>query len=177
MIFKLTKIFNVILLIIVLGLNYTYGQGVTSAAINGTIVDQNGNPLPGATVVAIHVPSGSIYGSNARADGRYNITGLRVGGPYTLTVSMVGFTTQKNEGIYLSLEQNLKVNFICPEQTIELKGVTVTAEKNAILSAGRTGAATSVSNQAIENLPTIRRRIEDMARLTPQYGGIFIWRR
>jgi len=147
-----------------------YSQ-TTSSSINGTVVDQNGNPLPGATVVAVHVPSGSTYGANARADGRYNITGLRVGGPYTVTVSMVGFTTQKNEGVYLSLEQNIRINFICPEKTIELQGVTVTAEKNAILSSGRTGAATSVSSEALENLPSIKRRIEDMARLTPQYGG------
>jgi len=171
MILNVTKTFKVICLFIVLGLNYTFGQGATTAAINGSVVDQNGHPLPGATIVAIHVPSGTQYGTSARSDGRYNISGLRVGGPYTFTVSMVGFTTQKQEGIYLSLEQNLRIDFICPEKTIELKGVTVTAEKNAILSAERTGASTTVSSESIENLPSIRRRIEDMARLTPQYGG------
>jgi outer membrane receptor protein involved in Fe transport len=147
-----------------------YSQ-TTSASINGTVVDQNGNPLLGATIIAVHTPSGSQYGANSRADGRYNITGLRVGGPYTITVSLIGYTTQKDEGSFLSLGQNLKINFICPEKTIELKGVTVTAEKNAILSAGRTGAATSISSESIENLPTIKRRIEDIARLTPQYGN------
>ena len=147
-----------------------YSQ-TTSASINGTVVDQNGNPLLGATIIAVHSPSGSLYGANSRADGRYNITGLRVGGPYTITVSLIGYTTQKDEGSFLSLGQNLKINFICPEQTIEIKGVTVTGEKNSILSAGRTGAATSLSSEVIENLPTIKRRIEDIARLTPQYGG------
>src|ERR1035437_2991793 len=147
-----------------------YSQ-TTSASINGTVVDQNGNPLLGATIIAVHSPSGSLYGANSRADGRYNITGLRVGGPYTITVSLIGYTTQKDEGNLLSLGQNLKINFICPEKTIEIKGVTVTGEKNSILSAGRTGAATSLSSEVIENLPTIKRRIEDIARLTPQYGG------
>src|ERR1035437_10186676 len=147
-----------------------YSQ-TTSASINSTVGDQNGNPLLGATIIAVHTPCGSQYGANSRADGRYNITGLRVGGPYTITVSLVGYTTQKNEGSFLSLGQNLKIDFICPQTTIELKGVTVTAEKNAILSAGRTGAATSISTESIENLPTIRRRIEDVSRVTPQYGN------
>jgi outer membrane receptor protein involved in Fe transport len=69
------------------------------------------------------------------------------------------------------LGQNLKINFICSEKTIELQGVTVTGEKNSILSGGRTGAETSISSESIENLPTIRRRIEDISRLTPQYGN------
>jgi len=171
MILNSTKIFHVILLFIVLGFTYTYGQGLTTASINGTVVDQNGSPLPGATIIAVHVPSGTKYGTSARDDGRYNINGLRIGGPYTISVSMVGYTTQNNEGIYLSLEQNRKINFICPEKTIELQGVTVTGEKNAIMSAGRTGASTSLSAENIVNLPTIKRRIEDIARLTPQYGG------
>ena len=166
-----TKIFSVFLFLCILGTGILHAQGVTTAGINGTVFDQNGKPLVGATVVAIHVPSGSQYGSNVRSDGKFNIPGLRVGGPYTVAASMVGYTTQKKEGVFLSLEQNLKINFICPETTIELKGITVTAEKNAILSAGRTGAATVVSSQAIENLPTIKRRIEDVSRLTPQYGG------
>jgi hypothetical protein len=164
-------IFAVVVLFIIQGLNLTYGQGITTATISGTIFDNDGKPLPGANIIAVHTPSGSQYGANSREDGRYNITGLRVGGPYTITVSMVGYSTQKNEGSFLSLGQNLKINFICPQTTIELQGVTVTAEKNDILSGGRTGAATTISSESIENLPTIRRRIEDVSRLTPQYGN------
>jgi hypothetical protein len=164
-------IFAVVVLFIIQGPNITYGQGVTTAAINGTIYDSDGKPLPRATIIALHIQSGTIYGANSREDGKYNIPGLRVGGPYTVTVSLVGYTTQKNENIFLSLGQNLKIDFISPQTTIELKGVTVTAEKNSILSGGRTGASTTISSETIENLPTIKRRIEDVSRGTPQYGN------
>lgn len=146
-----------------------YSQ-VTTSAINGAVVDQIGNALPGANVIVVHVSSGTQYGTSTRPDGKYNLLGLRVGGPYKVTVSMVGYTTQVEEGLTLGLGQNLKIDFKLPETTIELKGVTVTAEKSAILSAARTGAATSVSKEAIDVLPTINRRIEDVARLTPQYS-------
>ncbi len=149
-----------------------YSQ-VTTSAMNGTVVDQNGSALPGANVIVVHISSGTQYGTSTRPDGKYNLLGLRVGGPYKITVSMIGYTTQVEEGFTLSLGQNLRVDFKLPETAIELKGVTVTAEKGAILSAARTGAATSVSKEAIDVLPTINRRIEDVARLTPQYGGSF----
>jgi outer membrane receptor protein involved in Fe transport len=166
-----TRLLSVVVLFLIMGIHYTFGQGLTTAEISGTIYDNDGNPLMGATVIALHTPSGTTYGANSRSDGKYNITGLRVGGPYTVTVSLVGYTTEKKEGVFLSLGQNLKIDFTSPQSTIELKGVTVTAEKNAILSGGRTGAETSVSTEAIEDLPTIRRRIEDVSRVTPQYGN------
>ncbi len=147
-----------------------YAQ-VTTASMNGTVVDQNGNALPGANVIVVHVPSGTQYGTSTRSDGKFNLLGLRVGGPYKATVSMVGYTAQVEEGFTLNLGQNYKMDFKLPETTIELKGVTVTAERSAILNSSRTGAATAVTKETIEALPTINRRIEDVARLTPQYGG------
>lgn len=147
-----------------------YCQVTTVAAINGTVVDQTGNALPGVNIIAVHVPSGTQYGTISRVDGKYNLIGLRVGGPYKVTVSMVGYATQKEEGFSLEIGQNLKIDFKLPEQAVELKGVTVTAERGAILNAARTGAATSVSKEAVQTLPTINRRIEDVARLTPQYS-------
>ncbi len=146
-----------------------YAQ-VTTASMSGTVVDQNGNALPGANVVVVHVPSGTQYGTSTRSDGKFNLLGLRVGGPYKATVSMVGYTAQVEEGFALSLGQNFKMDFKLPETTIELKGVTITAERSAILNSSRTGAATSIIKEAVETLPTINRRIEDVARLTPQYS-------
>jgi len=66
------------------------GQGVTTASISGIVLTQTGEPLPGANIVAVHEPSGTVYGTISRIDGRYNLVGLRVGGPYTITVSFVG---------------------------------------------------------------------------------------
>jgi hypothetical protein len=143
-------------------------QGVTTASLSGSVKDQKGEPLVGANVVAVHQASGSTFGAASRSDGRFNIPGMRVGGPYTVTASYIGYNTQKQENIYLALGQNLKIDFVLPEEAVELGEIVTVAERDAILSASRTGAATSVSTQAIQTLPTISRRIEDFARLTPQ---------
>lgn len=145
-------------------------QGVTTAALNGTVVDNKGQALPGANIVAVHTPSGSVFGAASRTDGRFNIPGMRVGGPYTVTASFIGYKAQKRENVYLTLGQDLKISFVLPEEAVEIGSVQVVAERDAILSASRTGAATSVSQEAIAALPTINRRIEDIARLTPQYN-------
>src|SRR3990172_550203 len=81
-------------------------QGVTSAAMNGKVTDNAGNVLPGANIVATHVPSGTVFGTTSRENGDYNIPGLRVGGPYTLSVSFVGFAKREYKDIYLQLSQN-----------------------------------------------------------------------
>ncbi|MCG3121246.1 MAG: hypothetical protein ALAOOOJD_04252 [bacterium] len=145
-------------------------QGVTTAALNGTVVDNKGQALPGANIVAVHTPSGSVFGAASRTDGRFNIPGMRVGGPYTVTASFIGYKAQTRENVYLTLGQDLKIAFVLPEEAVEIGSVQVVAERDAILSASRTGAATSVSQEAIAALPTINRRIEDIARLTPQYN-------
>lgn len=146
------------------------GQGVTTAALSGTVVDDAGKPLPGATVVATHVPSGTVYGTTTRANGEYNLPNLRVGGPYTLTVTFVGYVKQEHSDIYLQLGQVFRQDFRMVEDAVRIPEVLVTGERSPILSAGRTGAATSVDRDVIRSFPTISRRIEDFARLTPQYN-------
>ncbi|MDZ7290879.1 MAG: carboxypeptidase regulatory-like domain-containing protein [candidate division KSB1 bacterium] len=146
-------------------------QGVTTAAINGTIVDNKGQPLIGANVVAVHTPSGSVFGAVSRTDGRFNIPGMRVGGPYTVTASLIGYKTQKQENVFLTLGQDLRLGFVLPEEAVEIGEIQVVAERDPVLSASRTGAATSISTLAIQTLPTISRRIEDIVRLTPQYSS------
>lgn len=148
-----------------------FAQGVTTSALSGTVLDSNGKPLPGANVVAVHTPSGSTFGAASRADGRFNIPGMRVGGPYTVTARYIGYKEQKQDNVYLTLGQDLKVEFVLAEETLTTGEVVVTAERDAILSASRTGAATSVSSTAIQALPTITRSINDFTRLTPQATG------
>lgn len=147
-----------------------FAQGVTTGALSGTVVDNKGQPLVGANVVAVHNPSGSVSGAASRADGRFNIPGMRVGGPYTVTATYVGYKAQKQENVYLTLGQDLKIAFVLPEEAVEIGEVQVVAERDPILSASRTGAAISVSTETIQTLPTISRRIEDFARLTPQFN-------
>lgn len=143
-------------------------QGVTTSAINGTVTETSGDPLPGANVIAVHDPSGTQYGAATRLDGRFVIQGMRVGGPYTVTVSYVGYQNQVQENIFLSLGVTTNLEFVLSDREVEIGEVTIVAQKDAIFGSDRTGAATSVSVENIQSLPTISRRIEDFTRLTPQ---------
>jgi len=145
-----------------------YAQGITTASLNGTVATQGGEPLIGANVVAIHEPSGSTFGAATRSDGRYNITGIRVGGPYTVTVSYIGYKTAEQKEVYVALGQDLRINFSLSEEAVELAEIVTVAERDAILTASNTGTATNVTTEQIERLPTITRSIKDFTRLTPQ---------
>ncbi|MGH1362555.1 MAG: TonB-dependent receptor [Calditrichia bacterium] len=148
-----------------------FAQGVTTASFNGSVADNNGNALAGANVVAVHLPSGSQYGSSTRVDGRYNIPNVRVGGPYEISVSYVGYTDKSIEGVVVAITENRTINFTLTETTYEGQAVDVVAEQNEILSGSRTGANTTVTEETIQKFPSIERSIQDFARLSPQIVG------
>src|SRR5690606_8605551 len=126
----------------------------------------------GATVVAVHEPSGTRYGAATRTDGRYDLRGLRVGGPYTVTASFIGYRGATQSGLTLALGQTQTVDFALGEDVAELGEVEVMAEgTGAVIATSRTGAATNVSEEAIEALPTISRSLADFARLSPLSAG------
>ena len=99
------------------------GQGVTTATIRGTVTADNGETLPGANVVAVHVPSGTQYGTSTNENGRYTLPNLRVGGPYTVTASFVGYQSKRETGIQLALGSKQTLNFDLQERTAELDEV------------------------------------------------------
>ncbi|GMU87294.1 MAG: cell envelope biogenesis protein OmpA [Ignavibacteriales bacterium] len=158
------------LLLSIAPLSLIHAQVITTASISGVITDDKGETLPAANVIAVHVPSGTQYGISSRADGKYNIPGMRVGGPYKITFSFVGFVSQSVENIYLELGQNLAVNVKLSTQAVQLGDVAVYGEKDAIIRGDRTGTETSIKRENLESMPTISRRLEDFTRLTPQSG-------
>jgi tetrahydromethanopterin S-methyltransferase subunit B len=162
-----------VLLLMVLALcpSLAVAQGVTTASINGTVTDTNGDPLPGASVVAVHTPSGTQYGTATRLDGRYNLPDMRVGGPYTVTVSFVGFRTRTENVPALALSQDLTLDFTLQDDAQTLEEVLVVATKDEVLNADRTGAATNVNTTQIQRLPTLSRAVSDFTRLSPQSTG------
>src|SRR6187402_2463012 len=81
----------------------TASAQVTTGSISGTTSDETGGVLPGATVTALHGPSGTKYEAVSRGDGAFSLPGMRVGGPYTVTVAMTGFQTKVTNGLYVSL--------------------------------------------------------------------------
>ena len=159
-------------LFLVLAAPAVQAQGTTTAALSGTVVDADGLPLPGATVLAVHVPSGTEYRAAARGDGRYDLRGLRVGGPYTVTATFIGFQGQARTGLQLALSQTEQVDFTLADDAQQLGEVTVTAASNdAVIAAGRTGASTNITTEQIEDIPSISRSLADFARLSPLSGG------
>lgn len=152
-------------------INVTFAQGVTTASIGGTVKDTKGEGLPGATVVAIHTPSGSKYATATQPDGRFVIQGMRVGGPYTVTTTFIGFKDQVNENVYLSLGTTTNLNVKLSEGDQTLETVEIVSSKGAVISGDRTGAATNIGREQIERMPTISRNFADMTRLTPQVNG------
>ncbi|MDI1321439.1 MAG: carboxypeptidase regulatory-like domain-containing protein [Algoriphagus sp.] len=156
---------------LVLSTGLALSQGVTTAGMSGKVTEANGQPLPGANVVATHLPSGTRYGAVSNLDGNFSIPGMRVGGPYRLSASFIGYATQEVEGIVLSLGVFANVNLVMYEDGQELSEVVVTSTSSNIFSNERTGASTSIDNRAISSLPTISRNINDFTRLTPQSNG------
>lgn len=145
-------------------------QGVTTAAIYGKVTDNSGNGLPGANIVATHVPSGTVYGTTSRENGDYNLPGLRVGGPYTVAVSFVGFAKREYKDIYLQLSQNLRQDVRLAEEAVRAGEVLVTAERSAVMSAAHTGAATNVVREQIDRVPSISRNFQDFYKLSPYFN-------
>jgi len=147
------------------------GQGVTTASIAGVVKDSQGGVTPGATIVAVHEPSGTTYEAVSQPDGRFLIQGLRVGGPYTVTASLSSFSPDVRKDITLTLGVTQDIEFSLKPPGVA-ESVTVTASSDAVFSTTRSGAATAVTRDDLASLPTISGRLTDIARLTPQYGEI-----
>lgn len=146
-----------------------FAQGVTSAAIQGSVTDENGEELIGATVVAVHQPTGTKYGTTTNLEGGYILPNVKTGGPYTLNVSYIGYQSHQIQDFDLALGQKARFDVQLESTTQELETVVVTANKNQVINSNRTGAATNISTEQIESMPTLSRGIADFARLTPQF--------
>ena len=120
-------------------------QGVTTAAIAGVVTDSSGTPLEAARVIAVHGPSGTTYTAITRTDGRFTISGMRVGGPYRVTVTVVGHRRELQDQIHLTLGGTADLRFVLGQASVELEPVTITATSNPVFSSSRTGAATTIS--------------------------------
>jgi hypothetical protein len=160
-----------LLALLLLSARMGWSQGATTAAINGVISDKTGAGLPGATVIAIHTPTNTQYGASTNSDGRFNIQGMRVGGPYTVKVTFVGYQDVTRGGIDLALGQNQRLDFSMNDASTQLNEVTVSGTRDRVINAGRTGAETNISREQINQLPTLNRSLNDFTRLTPQANG------
>ena len=149
---------------------------VTTSSISGVIVDDANIELEGANVVATHIPTGTTYGAVTNQDGRFNMVNMRVGGPYTVSISYIGFNQQDFDNIFLTLGKSETISIAMTPDSQELKDVVVTANASDVFSSDRTGARTSVGRRQLSTLPSISRSAADYTRLEPtasngSFGG------
>ena len=148
-----------------------FGQGSTTSSMNGKIVDAKGLPLAGSTVVAIHVPSGSLYGATANAQGYFSILGMRPGGPYKVEVSFVGYSKKTFTDINLQLGEAYLLNSGLTESSTELGEVVVVGTKPSAFNTEKTGASTNVNKEAMKMIPSMDRSLSDYTKLSPYANG------
>ncbi len=146
------------------------GAQVTSSALSGTVTDGT-NPLPGATVIATHQPSGTQYGTVTSGDGKYNLRGMRVGGPYSVSFSFVGYKEQVSDNLFLNLGVSSDLNASLVDEATQLDEVVVAGNRSDIFSSDRSGAATSFNTQTINAVPTLGRTVNDVLKYNAYGNG------
>jgi len=161
--------FKVLVLALALAAGQVYGQSSTSSALSGRVTDPEGKPVAGATVVIKHVPSGTTRTVTTDDEGRYGSQGLRVGGPFEVTVTADGYEAVVRDDLSLKLGQVQSVNLVVESDASELDAVEVTGTATAsVFDQNRMGASTSVSREQIDSLPSVRRSLDDYIRLDPR---------
>ncbi|MEN6619600.1 MAG: TonB-dependent receptor [Rikenellaceae bacterium] len=144
---------------------------VTTASISGLVKDSKGEPLMGATVKATHIPSGTVYFVNTQNNGQYNISGMRIGAPYQIEASFVGFSTGKITDVALTIGEESKFDFVLNEEAISLSEVVVVGETNPAINPNRTGAQEIFTRDRMSRIPSINRSLSDFTKLTPMASG------
>ncbi len=157
---------KIIFLVFVL-IGTTINAQVTTSNISGVVNDNNNQLLPGANITAVHQPTGTSYGGVTNFDGRFDLINLRVGGPYRITISYVGFKKQLIDDVFLQLGQTFNFDAVMVEDDNQLEEVIITSNKSTTFSSERTGAETSIGNRELKALPTITRSAADFYRLEP----------
>src|SRR6266487_1031816 len=139
---------------------------VTTSGIGGFVKDGKGEPLVGASVTLTHQPTGTVYRTLARTGGKYDISNLTPGGPYTISISFINFKTETREGLFLSLGENSKEDFQLTSESVILQNVIVATTRAAGQSKG--GVESNIGRDKVANLPSVGRNISDFLRTVPQ---------
>ncbi|MGE0442690.1 MAG: TonB-dependent receptor [Gemmatimonadales bacterium] len=143
-------------------------QGVTSAAVQGVITREGGQPVEGANIVVINTTTGARQGVSSRANGRYNLENVPPGGPFTIEVRAIGFEMASKTGVMLALGQRYTADFEMKATIVTLQELVVAAVTNPLINAGRTGAAATTSDTMIQKLPVFNRNFTSLFNIAPQ---------
>ena len=151
---------------------------VTTSALRGSVT-ANDKPLAGATIVAHHGPSGTAYGTTTNAQGHYSISGMRVGGPYTITISFIGYSTQKFENVDLQLGTTEAINADLKEQDIYIENTVIIGQGVLNEHSAKNYDRSYYDRRKMATIPTIDRSIYDLTHMmstavSPASGGIVL---
>ncbi|HEX8169737.1 MAG TPA: carboxypeptidase regulatory-like domain-containing protein [Thermoanaerobaculia bacterium] len=141
---------------------------LTTGNLAGTVVGSDGSALPGVTIEAVHVPTGTRYSDVSGANGRFLIPNVRVGGPYRVTANLEGFRPFTSDNVNVALGNTTEVA-VTLQLAAVTESITVTADTDPIINPNRTGSTSTVSEQTIETLPTVNRSLQDFARTNPYF--------
>ena len=140
----------------------------TTSSLGGSVKTNTGEPLVGATVTVTHEPTGTVTRVQSRTGGRFDVSNLNPGGPYSVEVSFINFATEKRSDIYLSLGDSYKVDLVLSSKAANLAGVTVTGTRKTTEFNGKGGSETVIGRDKMASLPTVGRNIYDYLRAVPQ---------
>lgn len=144
---------------------------ITTSTIKGVIKNESNLALQGASIQAVHTPSGSKYSSITSQDGKFNMLNMRIGGPYKIVVSFVGYQEETINDVYLDLGKVFNLDLALKGSNNSLNEVKVSSSRNKIFQNGRTGAETNIGRRELSTLPTISRSASDFTRLEPSASG------
>ena len=159
---RMTKIVRLLTIMFIFPVALT--AQVTTSSITGVVKNNKGSLLPGATITATHLSTGTVYTAVARSGGRFDINNMNPGGPYTIVSSFVGFESDKKEDIFLVLGDLLSIDFSLSDKTTSLEAVVVVGRAGP----AKTGNETQIGRDKLALLPTIGRNLNDFVRFTPQ---------
>ena len=144
---------------------------VTTSSLKGIVTDKSNAPIIGATVKATHTPTGTVYGVSTRANGTYDLQNMRIGGPYTIEITYIGYNKEVVRNINLSLGEEFELNATLNEDSHVLSDVVVVSNRNAIISSNRTGSQEIITRDRMDKLPTLNRSLNDFTKLAPMNSG------
>ena len=166
---SMLKVYLLLIAFVMISLS-GYSQ-VTTSGMNGKIAGAGNESLPGASVVAVHQPSGTKYGTISNSEGRFSLQGMRSGGPYVVEITFVGYNKATYSDITLSLGESYGLNCSMNEESVTVSEVVVMGAKGSALNSEKNGSSINVGNRQMTMMPTISRSINDVTRLTPQANG------
>lgn len=157
------KLYFIILTLIIIGVGGVANAQITTSVLTGKVTDQKGATLPGVTVTVLNTSTGTRYGAQTNAEGRFSVNNINPGGPYTVTATFIGYKKDEKSDLTLQLG-SATLNFVLQDETTTLQEVKVKA------SAGpaKTGASTRIGQNQIRTAPSINRSLQDLTRNTPQ---------